>query len=217
MKKALRYALVLGVICLVAALGVSGTYALTRDRIRQVEEAERTQARGRVLPAAKAQFRVLNVQAPEPDQVVEARDEAGVLLGYAALGAAPGYAGPVRVMVGMDPKAETISGITVVAQSETPGLGTRVAEVKSAQTWFTVLAGRATSVETTPEFLKQFPGRRPGDLALQPALPAGVQAITGATVTSRAVVAAAQEAVAKIHKQTGAAVQAVTGATTESH
>lgn len=48
------------------------------------------------------------------------RDEAGVVIGYAAVGSAPGYGGPVEMLVGVDPDGN-ILGTTMVTQRESPG------------------------------------------------------------------------------------------------
>jgi electron transport complex protein RnfG len=59
----------------------------------------------------------------------------------------------------------TISGVNIIRQSETPGLGTRIAE---------------------PEFTNQFSGKRIEDVRLRQ--DGGViDAITGATISSRAI------------------------------
>ena len=105
-------------------------------------------------------------------------------------------------------RAAEIRGIVtdVLADSETPGLGTRVCDVKSDRTWWAVLTGPAAAKETdaTPEFLRQFQDRPCDKLVLKPALPDGVQAITGATVSSRAVLNAARNAVERVRAAAGA-------------
>jgi len=246
--KIVHYAFVLGMICLVCTLGVAGTFTLTRERIERMKRADRLRAQAAVMGdagGANLRFKALNPKAAEADQVMEVRDAGGFtlngihpegkVLGYAALGEAHGYGGRLQVMVGMDADAKKITGISIISQSETPGLGTRVAEIKSKKTWFSILNGRARreQEETLPEFLKQFLGRKPGELALksrqteggqarqteggQAGSGPGIQAVTGATVSSRAVVNAAKNAVAKIPKAALLAEQpadAVSGATT---
>jgi electron transport complex protein RnfG len=43
--------------------------------------------------------------------------------------AAKGYHGPIEVMVGVDPEG-TLTGISIMTHSETPGLGARIVEPK---------------------------------------------------------------------------------------
>ena len=197
--KALHYAVILGLICIVAAFGVAGTYRLTKPRIEEKAASERAAARKKVVVSkddSAIAFEVLNPQAPELFQVVKATSTDGSVLGYTALGESQGYGGKIRVMVGMDAAAERVMAVTIVAQSETPGLGTRVAEVESKKTWGKILTGKAGEVkdETTSEFLKQFQNLAPEDLAIGK----GIDAISGATISSKATTFAARNATAKI-------------------
>lgn len=49
-----------------------------------------------------------------------ARDEQGAIVGYAAAGQAPGYGGPVELLVGVTPDGE-IAGVRLIQERETPG------------------------------------------------------------------------------------------------
>ena len=196
--KTLQYAIVLGLICTLAAFGVAGSYRMTRERITEKSIAAEESARSEVVGVSgegQVEFSVLHAD------VVAARDATGKVLGYAALGQVQGYGGVINVMVGMDADAKRIIGVKIVKQYETPGLGTRVAEAKSSQTWFGILTRKAPEgePETMPEFLKQFIGR--GEAQLHVGGEDGIQAITGATVSSTAVVDAMRNAVENIRSQ----------------
>jgi Na+-translocating ferredoxin:NAD+ oxidoreductase subunit G len=91
----------------------------------------------------------------------KAYDKAGNLTGVAFKASGKGYSGIVETMAGMNLDG-TITAIKILTQGETPGMGTRITE---------------------PSFLGQFTQRNMQDLA-------GVQAITGATISSRAVIEA---------------------------
>jgi len=197
--KAVHYAVVLGLICVAAALGLSGTYRLTKPRIDEKAADERKAAREKVVPPAsdaELSFEMLNPKAPELYQVAKAVAGDGSVVGYAALGESQGYGGKIRVMVGMDAAAERITAVTVVAHSETPGLGSRVADIESKKTWAKILTGKADEVEeeTSSEFLKQFRDLTPDKLAVGK----GVDGISGATISSKGVTFATRNAVAKI-------------------
>jgi Predicted NADH:ubiquinone oxidoreductase, subunit RnfG len=71
------------------------------------------------------------------------------------------------MLVGFDFKGE-IKGIKILSQEETPGLGAKIDEIKFG--------------EKKPWFLQQFEGRLAGELDLR-----DIQAITGATISSKAV------------------------------
>ncbi len=105
------------------------------------------------------------------DEVIyyKAYDKADKLLGVAFKASGKGYSSIIETMAGMKLDG-TITAVSVISQNETPGLGARVTE---------------------QEFMKQFSGRV--ILTLD-----GVQAITGATISSRAVIDAVREKANKI-------------------
>lgn len=119
-------------------------------------------------------------------------DEDGKLVGVAIEGSARGYQDVVKVLYGYSPRDEVITGFTVLQSSETPGLGDRV--------------------ETDPAFLRNFDAldaslNDAGD-ALANAIvtvkngdkehPWQIDAISGATVTSKAIGAAMNTSAAEI-------------------
>ena len=92
--------------------------------------------------------------------------------GVAVVGSSEnGYSGLVKIMVGFNPD-HTIRNIVVLEQKETPGLGTKMKEDK---------------------FLRQFRGKDPSSFNMVVAKDGGeVDALTGATITTRAFCEAAQ-------------------------
>ena len=87
-------------------------------------------------------------------------------IGTAIIGSSDkGYSGLVIIMVGFNPD-ESIKNIVVLEQKETPGLGTKMKGDK---------------------FLRQFRGKKPAEFDLKPKKDGGdVDALTGATITTRA-------------------------------
>jgi len=90
-------------------------------------------------------------------------------VGVAFKTAGQGYSSTIETMVGMLEDG-TITTIKVLSHNETPGLGARVAE---------------------PDFTRQFSRVKANDLA-------GVQAITGATISSKAVMDAVKKKAAEV-------------------
>jgi Na+-translocating ferredoxin:NAD+ oxidoreductase subunit G len=88
----------------------------------------------------------------------KAYDKDNTAIGVAFKASGKGYAGPVETMIGMDMDGK-IGVVKILSQNETPGLGGRVAE---------------------SSFTAQFSGKNISGLD-------DVQAITGATISSRAV------------------------------
>ena len=106
----------------------------------------------------------------------------GAEIGFAFLAEGKGYGGLINILVGFENKT-TIKGVTIVSHLESPGLGARITE----------------SV-----FTDQFAGVNIADVALS--LKGGeIDAITGATKSSRAVVnairAAAIEKIKSLEKR----------------
>ena len=110
-----------------------------------------------------------------------AYDDAGKLTGIAAEAGAKGYADIVRIMFGYDPACQCIKGIGVVSMKETPGIGDKILIDKDFQANFNGLdvrlkedmQGLVNEVKTVKHGTKTNPWQ--------------IDAIAGATVTSRAV------------------------------
>jgi len=202
----IRYTLVLGTISLVCSLGVALVYSLTRDAIASNKAQVEKEAMAFCLSALHGDPEPIKSPDTGTDTgVFRARNEAGELIGYLAVGKATGYGGEIAVMVGLKPDLETISGIRVVSHSETPGLGARVDEVKTDETIWSKLFGKPRKTDRVgkklPEFQKQFLNRPVGALEVVKVRDGkNVVAITAATITSRAVVNAVLDAVEKIKK-----------------
>lgn len=100
-----------------------------------------------------------------------------------------GYAGPITVLAGLDPDG-TITTVLVTRQSETPGLGSEVCERSRQKTLSGLLSGQQETGLPPNPVLDQFSGRRAesGQSPWTVRQDGGtIDAMTGATITSRAV------------------------------
>ena len=107
------------------------------------------------------------------------RDASGIRTGVAVTAREPGFQEELSLMIGFDPVSGTLIGIKVLEQKETPGLGDKI--------------------ETDSAFGNQFPGRLAPLQRVKVksgADPSEVQIITGATISSRAVLRIVNNAVA---------------------
>ncbi len=154
--------LVLGTVCLTASLVLAITHALTAPVIARHHAAGEQHALQAVFPGADAFTPAVRNGA----RYFEARAH-GALAGYCLIVNTRGYCSTVSMAVGITPDG-TITGLQVLSQQETPGLGTRITEVRPG--------------DREPWFTRQFRGRRGDQLRLH-----DIDAITGATITSRAV------------------------------
>ncbi|MEE9200054.1 MAG: RnfABCDGE type electron transport complex subunit G [Candidatus Brocadiales bacterium] len=205
MGKRLQYTLVLGVIAMVTSVGVGATYVLTKDKIARKEAARRMEALLTVMPGlAGDPVQITPPETPAEDNVYKGQGADGSVVGYAALGKAQGYSSTLKVMVGLSPDKDTILGIKVLYQAETPGLGTRIVEVATTKTLWTMIFGDEKAsvteeVSLTPWFCDQFKAKTLNQLeVVRKEDSSRITAITGATITTRAVVKAVKDAIAKI-------------------
>jgi Na+-translocating ferredoxin:NAD+ oxidoreductase subunit G len=177
MRSLLRYGLILGIICLVATGLLATVNQLTLPQITNQLNRETEESLKEVLGQAE---RFEPVKQNNETIYYRALDTDGGLIGAAFKASAKGYSSVIETMVGMK-KDGTINAIKVLSQNETPGLGSRITEVKSDTTIFDFLKGKKPDNTRKPWFCEQFSNKNAADLS-------GIQAITGATISSRAVI-----------------------------
>lgn len=230
MQKKAHYTITLTIVSLLASLGVSSTFLLTRDTIKRKEAAVRTEALYVVLPGLEGSPKEITPPSiADQDRVYKGLNKAGQLIGYAACGEAQGYSSKIKVMVGIDPHLEKIIGINILAQNETPGLGTKMTEVESTTTLWSVIYGKESksidwesdepweispirqpervkkfgllkkAKKTLPWFQEQFKNKTYNQLVVSKVKDdEKIMAITGATISTKAVINAVQNAIDKI-------------------
>ena len=157
-KYVLRLTVTLLLITSCVAAALAGVNLITKDRIAAVKQQKTLDAMAAVLPGVSGL------------EAVAFTDESGVVTGVYASGDSyavevkpAGFNGPVTLMVGITDGE--VQGISVIAHTETPGLGA-VAAADSAK-------GEA--------FRSQFTGGEAFQVG------GNVDAISGATITSKAV------------------------------
>lgn len=182
MNKIIKLGLILLAFTAVAA-GILGFLNLqTRDIIADVQIKANNEARQEVLPKGK-EFKELDENVLKEatkgtegvEEIYEGLDGEEVI-GYTIKTVISGYSGPVVVMTGIDTEG-VVSGMKVVSNTETPGLGANA---------------------SNPEYQNQYLGKlAEGDIELVKNSPteAQVQALTGATITSKAVTNSVNEAI----------------------
>ncbi len=196
----------LGGISLISGLLVVLAYQLTLPIITENQRLRTERAVFQVVPGAvsKQDF-VLTGQGLEPvgagvqgEPVYAAYDKDGRLKGIAIAGVGGGYGGPVKVLFNYEPACQCIVGSKVLQSTETPGFGDKL--------------------ETDPEFLENLKAldarlNADGTALANPIVtvkhgtktqPWQIDAITGATISSKAMGkaanAAAQRAVPAIQR-----------------
>ena len=166
-KKGLPAWLILTIIVLVAAVLLVLTNGLTADKIEAQSLAAAEASRRSVMPAAEA-FEAKDISAYAPadggytvDDCYEVKS-GGETIGYTAQVTVKGYGGPIEIIVGVDTEGK-ITAVSIGGSdfSETAGMGAKVKE---------------------DAFRTQFDGLTPPIV-----LKEDIDAVTGATISSRAV------------------------------
>ncbi|MCL6466547.1 MAG: FMN-binding protein [candidate division WOR-3 bacterium] len=156
---------------------------VTKERIIFNKRHEIEMAALKVVPGASS---VKMIYEERDFAVFEDRDEAGNLLGYALKAAGTGFQDKIVLEVGVNAELTTVLSLTVIEQKETPGLG---AKITSEEDFLRYWQNRDCTKELT---LRKPPVEDPGALASNE-----VNAITGATISSRAILNIVNEAIKK--------------------
>lgn len=183
LKTILRPALILMAICLVVTAALAGANEWTKGPIAEQEAAAEQAARTEVLPAASA-FRTI-----DGTENVWIGLNGSDTVGYVIITQSNGYGGALRVMTGISADG-AVTGVSILSNNETVGLGANCVKSGFRAQFGTTLPENGFSVYKNG-------GNVPAE--------GGVEALTGATITSNAVVRAVNEAADIYRSITGSA------------
>jgi electron transport complex protein RnfG len=168
MAKILKLGAVLFVITAVTGLVLGGVYTMTLEPINIAKEKEKAEALAQTLPEA-SEFEGIEIQQGQGVIKEVNRGLAnGETVGYNITVTPKGYSGLIEMVVGIS-KEGKLANIKILSHTETPGLGAKAAE---------------------PAFSGQFRNKKTDELTVtktSPGKDSEIQAISGATITSRAV------------------------------
>ncbi|HDR06645.1 MAG TPA: RnfABCDGE type electron transport complex subunit G [Candidatus Coatesbacteria bacterium] len=192
----LRLGVTLFIVTAVMAAALGLVYSVTKETIAAQEEAKVLDAVALVLPeGASAEAVAKTVDGRQLPDYFVARGPDGRVVGYALVCYGKGFSSTLELMAGFTPDG-VITGTSVLKQAETPGLGERVNEVRAEGTLWTAIGGLFSPAEgragppPEPWYQTQYRGldARGLELVKGAADPDRnqVEAITGATITSRA-------------------------------
>jgi electron transport complex protein RnfG len=186
MKTIVKMLIVLSVIGIVSGGALSRVDNWARPKIAEHRKKATEEAIFLVQPQAK------NYEKVEADfDLYKVMDENGNHIGYSMPYEGNGFQGKIRLMFGISADLEQIVGLQILEHAETPGIGTKIEEP--------VFDEQFDDLSATPNInpVKGAPASQPND----------VETITGATITSKAVIAIVNSGVDKIrefNKQGGA-------------
>lgn len=109
-------------------------------------------------------------------------DDSTNTIGYALPFEGNGFQGKIRLMIGVKADLEELVGLEILEQVETPGLGTKVTEEPFTNQFKDLVA------EPQVNWVKGAPPTKPNE----------IQAITGATISSKSVVQIINDGLAKL-------------------
>ena len=156
-----------------ALLGFVYAFTLEPIAVQHREAQERTM---RAILTQATDFRELSTEISGSITRVFEALRGGETIGYIVELAPPGYSGPINMMVGISSADNTIAGMRVLRHTETPGLGSHIVR----ESFFSRFDGRGLS---PIRVVRASPG------------PDEIEAITSATITTRAVAYAVNEAI----------------------
>lgn len=172
MREIVRMVVTLFAISLICSAILGVVNAVTKDKIAEMEEQTRAAAMREVLPDA-AEFTDVSTSLTEAFKtenavtgIYAATASDGSAAGYAVMAAPRGFGGEILMIVGVSTEG-TVTGVVITEMSETAGLGAKAGD---------------------PAFLSQYTGKNDSlSVVKGEAGDNQISAITGATITSRAV------------------------------
>ena len=184
MNKIIKNTLILTIITLVAGIGLGFVYEITKEPIAQAQDAAKKEAWQQVFPEASLDdflpvevdqdvasqvTKDLGIQATI-DEVCTVGDEGYVITTTDK----EGYGGDIQITVGITADG-TVNGVSILSISETAGLGMKATE---------------------PSFYEQYQGKQTEKFVVSKDGGDGepIDALSGATITSRAVTGAVNAA-----------------------
>jgi H+/Na+-translocating ferredoxin:NAD+ oxidoreductase subunit G len=182
-RESVRLVLTLAVAGLFSGLAIVGAYVGTLPRITENQARALREAVLQVVPGS-ARMQGLDVSgdglAPAESgggsgaaDIYAAYDDAGHFLGYAIPAEGAGFQDTIQLIFGFDPLRRRIVGLRVLESRETPGLGDRIVKDPAFAANFDSLA-----VDPVIALVKNGTRSAPNE----------VDGITGATISSKAVV-----------------------------
>jgi electron transport complex protein RnfG len=172
-----RLIVVLVIICVVASGSLAFVNSLTAERIRINEEKETQRLYGEALAGLG---KTVELSGPRELGSLVCYDGSvnGEPVGTAFIVTTnKGYGPPIEIIVAVDAAGDRLAGIRIKKHQETPGLGANIVKVRPG--------------DDEPWFLRQFKDLTSDRILLKPA--GEIDAITAATISSRAVTDAVRE------------------------
>ncbi|MCX7779475.1 MAG: RnfABCDGE type electron transport complex subunit G [Negativicutes bacterium] len=163
-----KIAMNLTITCFISGAIIAGTYAITEPAAAAQRIKAKNDAMRELVKDADS------FKAVEGKEGWYAGIKDGKVIAYVVPASGKGYAGTIEMLAAVTPDGKAMD-FKVLKHAETPGLGDKMTE---------------------PKFRKQFSGKEANDLeVVKVPSDKNIQALTGATITSRAVTKGIKDAV----------------------
>lgn len=184
MNKIIKNTVILTLITLIAGICLGAVYEITKEPIAQAQDAAKKEAWQQVFPDADVNdFELVDVDQKAADKAIKDLGVKATIDEVCTVGEEgyvvtatdkEGYGGDIKITVGITADG-TINGISILSISETAGLGLRATE---------------------PAFYEQYQGKQAEKFVVSKDGGDGepIDALSGATITSRAVTGAVNAA-----------------------
>ena len=172
MKEIIKLSSILFLVTVIAAAALSGVNSITKPKIEEQRRLETLRALTIALPQANPNAIIPIIQEGNTlfYRGYSETDSTG-LVGYAVIARGKGYSSTIETMVGVD-TSFIVTGVKILFQQETPGLGTKIGSVVHGDSTIWINA--------------RFTGQSTEGLAVDKD-GGNVDSIIGATISSRAV------------------------------
>jgi electron transport complex protein RnfG len=184
LRSMIKPAVVLFIICLIVSSALAFTYAITKDTMDERAAKDAENARKEVLAEATGFKPVENMEeivskSQELQIIKEAYEgiSGDATIGYVFLVENKGYGGNMKITVGINNEGE-ITGVRIGDNNETPGLGSKASDKSFISQFVNFIPQEPLKVIKAEKTKRE-----------------EIQAISGATVSSKAVTSAVQAAV----------------------
>jgi len=180
-KKISKLVITLTVIGIISAIALSFVYQWTTPYIEEHQAEAQKKAINAVLPQAEE---VKEVEKAG-QTFYEGYDSNGNRIGVAINASGPGYQNVIELMIGVNINVDKIYAIKILSHEETPGLGARI---------------------NGDEFKSNFVDKEFGDYDVvkrQAKTEMEVEAIAGATISSKSVTSIVEKAIKRIQSAYG--------------
>jgi electron transport complex protein RnfG len=157
--------------CLLSGAIIAGTYAVTEP----IAARERINLKNQAMKDLVADAQEFKAIDGKTDWYTAMKD--GKIIAYVVPAESKGYGGAIKMLTAISPEGKVMD-YKILQHNETPGLGDKASE---------------------PKFEKQFSGKSAENLeVVKVPTDKNIQALTGATITSRAVTKGIKEAVEEV-------------------